>query len=65
MLFVDISIKNFDGDGIYAFLYDDTAHVKRLQKMKDKFFVISDNKSYSARDPIERDEMNKVLSLVR
>ena len=36
LLFVDISVKSFDGDGIYAFLYDDTAHVKRLQKMKDK-----------------------------
>lgn len=65
LLFVDVSIKNFDGDGIYAFLYDDTAHVKRLQKMKDKLLVISDNKSYSAWDPIERDEMNRVLSLER
>lgn len=32
LLFVDISVKSFDGDGIYAFLYDDTAHVKRLQR---------------------------------
>ena len=61
LLFVDISVKNFDGDGIYAFLYDDTAHVKRLQKMKDKLLVISDNKSYTPWDPIERDEMNRVF----
>ncbi|EMD6905879.1 TPA: helix-turn-helix transcriptional regulator [Klebsiella oxytoca] len=61
LLFVDISVKSFDGDGIYAFLYDDTAHVKRLQKMKDKLLVISDNKSYAAWDPIEKDEMNRVL----
>ncbi|EPJ4481785.1 TPA: XRE family transcriptional regulator [Klebsiella pneumoniae] len=61
LLFVDISIKSFDGDGIYAFLYDDTAHVKRLQKMKDKLLVISDNKSYAAWDPIEKDEMNRVF----
>ncbi|EAC0927890.1 helix-turn-helix transcriptional regulator [Salmonella enterica] len=61
LLFIDISIQHFDGDGIYAFLYDDTAHVKRLQKMKDKLLVISDNKSYSAWDPIERDEMNRVF----
>ena len=27
--------------GIYASLYDDTAHVKRLQMMKDKLLVIS------------------------
>ncbi|EMB2530753.1 helix-turn-helix transcriptional regulator [Klebsiella pneumoniae] len=61
LLFVDINVKSFDGDGIYAFLYDDTAHVKRLQKMKDKLLVISDNKSYAAWDPIEKDEMNRVL----
>ncbi|HBX7956729.1 TPA: helix-turn-helix transcriptional regulator [Klebsiella pneumoniae] len=61
LLFVDISVKSFDGDGIYAFLYDDTAHVKRLQKMKDKLLVISDNKSYAAWDPIEKEEMNRVL----
>ncbi|WP_313506764.1 helix-turn-helix transcriptional regulator [Kosakonia sacchari] len=61
LLFVDISVKNFDGDGIYAFLYDDTAHVKRLQKMKDKLLVISDNKIYAPWEPIEKDEMNRVL----
>lgn len=61
LLFVDISVKSFDGDGIYAFLYDDTAHVKRLQKMKDKLLVISDNKSYAPWEPIERDEMNRVF----
>ncbi|HBQ7927579.1 TPA: helix-turn-helix transcriptional regulator [Klebsiella pneumoniae] len=61
LLFVDISVKSFDGDGIYAFLYDDTAHIKRLQKMKDKLLVISDNKSYAAWDPIEKDEMNRVF----
>lgn len=61
LLFVDISVKSFDGDGIYAFLYDDTAHVKRLQKMKDKLLVISDNKSYAPWDPIEKEEMNRVL----
>ncbi|WP_423995864.1 XRE family transcriptional regulator [Klebsiella michiganensis] len=61
LLFVDISVKSFDGDGIYAFLYDDTAHVKRLQKMKDKLLVISDNKIYTPWDPIEKDEMNRVF----
>ena len=61
LLFVDISVKSFDGDGIYAFLYDETAHVKRLQKMKDKLLVISDNKIYTPWDPIEKDEMNRVF----
>lgn len=61
LLFVDITVKSFDGDGIYAFLYDDTAHVKRLQMMKDKLLVISDNRDYSPWDPIEKDEMNRVF----
>ncbi|EMH4161620.1 helix-turn-helix transcriptional regulator [Pluralibacter gergoviae] len=61
LLFVDISVKRFDGDGIYAFLYDETAHVKRLQMMKDKLLVISDNKTYLPWDAIEKDEMNRVF----
>lgn len=61
LLFVDISIQHFDGDGIYAFLYDETAHVKRLQKMKDKLLVISDNQTYRPWEPIEKEEMNKIF----
>lgn len=60
LLYVDVSITAFDGDGIYAFLYDETAHVKRLHKMKDKLIVISDNKVYPQWEPIEREEMNRV-----
>ncbi len=61
LLFVDISVQHFDGDGIYAFIYDETSHVKRLQKVKDKLLVISDNKNYTAWDPIEGDEMNRIF----
>ncbi|HGN8722474.1 MULTISPECIES: XRE family transcriptional regulator [Enterobacter cloacae complex] len=61
LLFVDISVQHFDGDGIYAFIYDDTSHVKRLQKMKDKLLVISDNQTYRPWDPIEKEEMNRIL----
>ena len=61
LLFVDISIQHFDGDGIYAFIYDDTSHVKRLQKMKDKLLVISDNPTYRPWEPIEKEEMNKIF----
>lgn len=61
LIFVDISIQHFDGDGIYAFLYDDTAHVKRLQKMKDYLLVLSDSSKYQTWDPITRDEMNRVF----
>lgn len=61
LLFVDISVQCFDGDGIYAFIYDETAHVKRLQKMKDKILVISDNKTYTPWEPIEKEEENRML----
>jgi phage repressor protein C with HTH and peptisase S24 domain len=61
LLFVDISVQNFDGDGIYAFIYDETAHVKRLQKMKDRLLVISDNKTYIPWDPIVKEEANRML----
>ncbi|QQN37873.1 helix-turn-helix transcriptional regulator (plasmid) [Rahnella aceris] len=61
LIFVDISVQSFDGDGIYAFLYDDTAHVKRLQKMKDYLLVLSDSPRYQTWDPITRDEMNRVF----
>lgn len=61
LLFVDISVQQFDGDGIYAFIYDDTSHVKRLQKMKDKLLVISDNQTYRPWEPIEKEEMNRIL----
>lgn len=61
LLFIDISIRNYDGDGIYAFLYDDTAHVKRIQMMKDKLLVTSDNPNYGPWEPITKDEMNRVI----
>jgi Predicted transcriptional regulator len=65
LLFVDISVQSFDGDGIYAFIYDETAHVKRLQKMKDKILVISDNKTYTPWEPIEKEKLTACLSLVK
>jgi phage repressor protein C with HTH and peptisase S24 domain len=46
LLFVDISITNFDGDGIYVFGFDDKIYVKRLQMIPDKLLVISDNPKY-------------------
>lgn len=46
LLFVDISIHDFDGDGIYVFGFDDKIYVKRLQMIPDKLLVISDNPKY-------------------
>ncbi len=50
-LLVDISIKEFIGDGIYFFSYQGFQYIKRLQmKGKDKFKMISDNKKHKAED---------------
>lgn len=46
LIFVDISINEFDGDGIYVFGFDDKIYVKRLQMIPDKILVISDNPKY-------------------
>ncbi|RLM29790.1 hypothetical protein BHG07_14225 [Brenneria salicis ATCC 15712 = DSM 30166] len=45
-IFVDISVNTFEGDGIYVFTYNDTLHVKRLQILKDRLLVLSDNQKY-------------------
>lgn len=48
---VDISIKEFIGDGIYYFSYGGFQYIKRLQmKGKEKFKMISDNKRHPAED---------------
>lgn len=46
LIFVDISVNDFDGDGIYVFGFDDKIYVKRLQMIPDKLLVISDNPKY-------------------
>jgi len=50
-LLVDISIKEFIGDGIYFFSYQGFQYIKRLQmKGKGKFKMISDNRKHKAED---------------
>ncbi|EFI6791912.1 helix-turn-helix transcriptional regulator [Escherichia coli] len=46
LVFVDVSVRTFTGDGIYAFTYSGTSHIKRLQRVKDILTVISDNPAY-------------------
>jgi len=46
LIFVDISVTDFDGDGIYVFGFDDKIYVKRLQMVPDQLLVISDNPKY-------------------
>lgn len=50
-LLVDVSIKEFIGDGIYFFSYQGFQYIKRLQKKgKDKFKMLSDNRKHKAED---------------
>lgn len=46
LVFVDVSVTQFDGDGIYVFGFDGKIHIKRLQIVPDKIVVISDNTRY-------------------
>ncbi|MDF7671147.1 S24 family peptidase [Orbaceae bacterium ESL0721] len=47
LVYLDVSKKHYDGDGIYVFVFEGTLFIKRLQKVKDKLLVISDNKHYA------------------
>ncbi|WON77551.1 helix-turn-helix transcriptional regulator [Serratia sp. UGAL515B_01] len=45
-VFVDMAVTQFDGDGIYVFVFGNTLHIKRLQMQGNKLIVISDNQRY-------------------
>ncbi|MFV8852446.1 S24 family peptidase [Serratia fonticola] len=42
-LFFDVSVREFRTDGVYAFVYGRTFHVKRLQMQGTRLAVLSDN----------------------
>lgn len=46
LVFVDISARQFTDDGIYVFAFNSNLHIKRLQMMKDRLLVLSDNEHY-------------------
>lgn len=55
-LLVDVSIREFVGDGIYLFSWGDHLYIKRLQMQgTDHFKMISDNTNHPP-EPIPRDE---------
>ncbi|EJK8886998.1 TPA: helix-turn-helix transcriptional regulator [Salmonella enterica] len=65
-IFVDISVRHFETDGIYTFVFGRTFHVKRLQMQGLKLAVISDNSIYKDWHISENEEdqffvMGKVL----
>lgn len=56
LVVLDITARRFVGDGIYAFVYGENFHIKRLQLLKDKLIVISDNSSYERWNVTPEDE---------
>lgn len=46
LIFVDVAVNHFDGDGIYVFDFSGDLFVKRLQKIKSQLHVLSDNPLY-------------------
>ncbi|MFZ4214802.1 XRE family transcriptional regulator [Pantoea endophytica] len=46
LVYLDTRITQFTTDGIYAFFFADTLHIKRLQMKKDRLLVLSDNPLY-------------------
>lgn len=54
-IYVDVSKKEFNGDGIYVFTFGKSLYVKRLQIIKNKLIVISDNKKYKEWDITEEE----------
>lgn len=60
VLFVDATIRMYDGDGLYVIVRGGDIQVKRLQKLHgDRLAVISDNRSYKSEE-LEANEANGV-----
>lgn len=61
VLFVDVSVRHFDGDGIYVISRSEELHVKRLQRLHGmKLAIISDNKSNET-ETLNAQEANEVV----
>ncbi|PXY91390.1 S24 family peptidase [Gilliamella apis] len=45
-IYIDITVNQFQSDGIYVFTFGNGLYVKRLQMIKNKLVVLSDNKQY-------------------
>ncbi|WP_334324121.1 S24 family peptidase [Gilliamella apicola] len=58
-IYIDITVNQFQSDGIYVFTFDRGLYVKRLQLIKNKLIVISDNKKYQNWD-ISEEEIDQL-----
>lgn len=61
VLFVDATVRSYDGDGIYVIARGGDVQVKRLQKLHgDVLAIISDNRAYES-ERLTGDDANAVV----
>lgn len=61
VLFVDATVRAYDGDGIYVISRDNDVQVKRLQKLHGgALAIISDNRAYES-ERLTNEEANSVI----
>lgn len=58
-IYIDVTVNQFQSDGIYVFTFGRGLYVKRLQLIKNKLIVISDNKKYQDWD-ISEEEIDQL-----
>lgn len=56
LLFINVKVQSYEGDGIYVFSYGNHLYVKRLQMTADELLIISDNKNYKEWKVTEENE---------
>ncbi|OOF53851.1 LexA family transcriptional regulator [Rodentibacter genomosp. 2] len=60
IVFIDTSIQEFKNDGIYAFVFEEKARIKRLQSMSGyRLKVISDNPTYET-EILEKEQVEQI-----
>lgn len=61
LVFIDISINKYDGDGVYLFIFGNHIHLKRLQMVGSNLLVISDNRQYKSWEISPKDKASLVV----
>ena len=61
LVFIDTSIRKYDGDGIYLFIIGNHLHLKRLQMAGKTLLVISDNQQYKSWKINQKDKNSFVV----
>ncbi|OTA14046.1 transcriptional regulator [Xenorhabdus vietnamensis] len=65
LIFVDVSVNHFDGDGVYVFALKDQLYIKRLQSMYKKLAIISDNKRYETWYLDEKEDFSHIKIIAK